>query len=214
VFSRIVRVPHPRGLTIAADGGMAGLLVRLEGIDPALAKPWDLPAPSVLATPDELKIENGLTSRIGVVRRGSEIVFAATPGDFLGVRGRGADFFSTLLPPNTASRRRLERPGRIDLTSPAYLYWCAADLWVADHPYFTVTANDGTFVFTNVPSGTYRASAYAPNWHIRGYDRDPETGGIHRFHYAPGVEKSAPITVLKQLESQAEMQFQSADFAP
>ena len=93
---------------------------------------------------------------------------SAEPGIQM-IRARGAAFFTLPFPePGQPLDRRFDTPGRVVLTNGAGYYWQSADLFVSDHPYWTVTDAQGRFTLPQVPpvntpwligSGTGRSPA-------------------------------------------------------
>ena len=91
--------------------------------------------------------------------------------------------------------RQFDKCGRIELTSAAGCYWQAADMFVCDHPYYTVSDPDGRFRFPQVPAGQYDLVAWHPHWVATHTERSPETGQPNRLHYMPPLESSRPVSV-------------------
>ena len=56
--------------------------------------------------------------------------------------------------------RTLSRPGRLVVRCDVH-GWMKSYLWVEDHPYHAVSAEDGSFRIENIPAGSYTLSA----WH-------------------------------------------------
>src|SRR5262249_35691230 len=67
---------NPHAPKISADGGVAGAVVFLRGIDPARARPWDHPPVRVSLQDRNITVEQGShRSQIGFVRAGDEVEF-------------------------------------------------------------------------------------------------------------------------------------------
>lgn len=56
--------------------------------------------------------------------------------------------------------RTLSRPGRLVVRCDVH-GWMRSYLWVDDHPYHAVSAEDGSFRIENVPAGSYSLNS----WH-------------------------------------------------
>ena len=97
--------------------------------------------------------------------------------------------------PDRPLKRRLTRPGLIELTSGAAKYWHCAFLWVCPHPYYTLTDQAGRFTLSGVPPGTYRLVAWLPSSEIADIDRDPNTGLVMRYHFAEPLRHEQTVTV-------------------
>jgi hypothetical protein len=186
-------VPNPRAPGIGPGGELAGAVVFLRGIDPGAAGPVAFPPVVVEADDDALTIRPG--GGVGFVRCGAEVEFRSASDALVGVRARGAAFFTHLLPDRGSVKRRLDRPGRVELTSPAYLYWQVADLFVCEHPYYTRTDEHGRFRFEGVPAGEYQVVCWLPHWEIDSTERDPESGAVFRAAYRRAGEESVPVRV-------------------
>lgn len=181
--------------------GLGGAVVFLREVDPARAKPWDstiLPPVTVEFRDSQITVRQGArTARTGFVRRGDEVTFQSTEAEFHVLRGRGAAFFALPFPePHQPLSRTFDTCGRVELTSAAGLYWQSAELFVCDHPYYTVSGADGRFEFTQVPAGHYDLVAWHPSWVVARIERNPESGQPSRLYYAPPLESSRPVGVV------------------
>lgn len=191
--------PHPYAPAIdRATYALTGAAVFLRNADPTRAKPWDLPPVSVEFRDAQIRITQGdrPPGRVGFVKRGAPVRFQSADPTFNVLRGRGAAFFALPFPdPDKPLERAFDTPGRVALTSAAGFHWQAADLFVADHPYYTLSGADGRFELTQVPEGTYELVAWHPNWNTTGHERNPETGLVQRVTYAPALESVRSVVV-------------------
>ncbi|KAB2958955.1 MAG: hypothetical protein F9K13_11880 [Candidatus Methylomirabilis oxygeniifera] len=121
--------------------------------DVQTGKAWGRPA----KTPDLTNLKCDFVPHVQVVPVGSDLeiisadsVLHATHG-FLGKR----TVFSVTLP-NKGDRvtRPLKKAGVVRVECDAH-GWMLGWIYVADNPYATVTAQDGTFTITDVPPGAY-----------------------------------------------------------
>jgi hypothetical protein len=167
-------------------------------VNPAAAKPWDLPPVRVEAADRQIVVRQGESGprRVGFVRRGDAVALASAEPAFHVIRGRGAAFFSYAFPePGRPLTRTLDRPGRVELSSGAGYYWARADLFVDDHPYYALTDRDGSFALDRVPAGPVELVVWLPGWLPARQERDPESGLITRQTYTPPVEVRTPVTI-------------------
>jgi hypothetical protein len=193
-------MPNPNRPAIDPETrAVAGAVVFLRGVNPATAKPWDLPPVRVEGADRQLVIRQGDSEprRVGFVRRGDAVTLASAEPVFHVIRGRGAAFFSYAFPePGKPLTRPLDRPGRVELSSGAGYYWARADLFVDDHPYYTLTDRDGGFALELVPAGAAELVVWLPGWLPARQERDPESGLIARQTYSPPVEVRTSVTVV------------------
>ncbi len=177
---------------------LGGAVVYLREVNPARAKPWDLPPVTVEIRDSQIVVKQGdrPTTRVGFVRRGEAVKLQSSEPVFHVLRGRGATFFALPFPDaDKPLERQFDTFGRIELTSAAGFPWHAADLFVCDHPYYTVSEADGRYQFTQVPEGTYDLVVWHPNWAVTAKERNPETGLVNRIVYGPPLENSRPVEV-------------------
>jgi hypothetical protein len=176
---------------------VADAVVLLRGIDPAQARPWDLPPVQVELGEGRITVVQGdRRSRVGFVRRGDRITVRSTEPVYHVLRGRGAAFFSLPLPePNSPVQRTLPQLGRVELSSGTGLYWASADVLVTEHPYVTLTDAAGHFTFEQVPAGPVEVVVWLPSWTPIRQERDPDSTSIARQRYGPPIERTAAITV-------------------
>ena len=173
-------------------GGLAGVLVQLDDIDPVRSRPWDHPPVSLTMADFAYR----LSPPSGLVRLGDGVTFVSHDPELHVARARGAAFFSLTFPATTQPRtRRLDTPGVVELTSGAGYFWNAVDLCVRVDPYATVTDAQGNYELPQVPAGNYALTFRVRNPAVTRVERDPETGLPFRHFYGTPVVKSFPVTV-------------------
>jgi hypothetical protein len=178
--------------------GVEGAVVFLRGVHPRAARPWNHPHLRVELSDGQIALRTGEPSptNVGIVRLGDSFDIVSMQAQMEGLRGRGADFFTFMLPdPDRALEHKPPRKGIIELTSPAHHFWQRAYLFVDDHPYYARTDHDGGFTFIQVPAGRYEVVCWLPNWKEIDRDRDPETCQFSRLRYGPPLERTSAATV-------------------
>jgi hypothetical protein len=189
----LANAPHIDRNTRALEGAV----VYLRGMNPATARPWDLPPVAVEFRDSQLLVrQGGRLARSGFVRRGDSVAMQSAEPAFHLLRARGVEFFSLAFPePGQPLSRTFDACGRVELTGADGSYWQAADLFVCDHPYYAVTDAEGRFNFTKVPAGQYDLVAWHPNWEVVRTERNPESGLPWRLIYGPPLEGTRPVAV-------------------
>jgi hypothetical protein len=181
----------------ANSRAVAGAVVFLRGVDPATGRPWDLPAVQVEMGQAQITVVQGeRRGRVGFVRRGESVSVSSTEPTYHVLRGRGDAFFALTLPePNRPVARTLTTAGRVELSSGTGQYWARADLFVADHPYFTLTDGEGRFSLDRVPAGNVELVVWMPGWEVARQERNPDSTIVTRQTYSPPVERALTLTV-------------------
>ena len=82
------------------------------------------------------------------------------------------------------------RPGIIHLTCEAGHPWMSGYVFVANHPYVTLSGNDGEFVIDGVPPGTYRIKM----WH-EGVKLKRNIKTLQRYEYEEPYENTQEVKV-------------------
>jgi hypothetical protein len=211
------RVPNPNAPRIQNER-LVDVFVYLEKVDLRQAHAWTLAPVVVEARTSGLKVKQGTASgRMGIVRRGQsvDLVSAEQVQPFHSIRGRGADFFTQMLPiPNRPVSRVMPDAGIVELTSASGYYWLRGHLLVSDHPYAALTTTENDTVFAQVPHGDYDLVCWAPNWHIEKVESDPEWAAPVRMHFRPGVTKRQRVHVKAGEVVDWTTSFTAADFEP
>ena len=96
----------------------------------------------------------------------------------------------------------LENPGIVFLTCEAGHPWMSAHIFVAEHPYVTVTDRAGEFVIDNVPPGEYTIKM----WH-EGVRLERIVRNLQRFDYEPPYELTQQVTVEADAEALVDFRF-------
>jgi hypothetical protein len=207
-------VPNPNAPRVAA-GGLADAVVWLRAVDLTRSRKWDLSPVVVEVGPDDFLVRQGDRSdRIGIVRRVDAVEFISREAKLHSARGRGAAFFTQMLPePDKPVRRTLSESGVVELSSGSAYYWMRAYLVVSDHPYVAVTGEDGSFVLDQVPDGEYELVCWKANWHVERAEYDPEAFGPVRLVLRPAVEKHAAVRVVAGKTETVSVTFSAQDFA-
>ncbi len=142
-------------LISAENGGIRNVVVSLTGVPMA---EQDRPAPS------RLMLDNSscrFDPHVAVLTTGSILEAKNSDRFFHSVHVYGLFNINVGLGPGQSKViRALSRPGRIVVRCDVH-GWMKAYLWVDDHPYHAVSAEDGSFRIENIPAGSYTLSA----WH-------------------------------------------------
>lgn len=188
--------------------GLSGAVVYLRGLDPALAKPWDLPPARIEMHDRGIRIAQGTsTGRSGFVLRSGSAEMRSVEPAFHVLRARGAAFFSLTFPqPDQPLTRTFEKAGRVELSSGAGYYWAAADLFVVEHPYYALADAEGRFAFEQVPPGSFEVVAWHPNWDVSKQERDPESGLTCRQTYGKPFETSTTVKLGERGATEARLE--------
>jgi hypothetical protein len=180
-----------------ASNGLQDVVVFLRAVDPQLACPWPHGTVRIEQRDRRLRVlQNGVPGRVGFVRCGDAMEAVNYDAEYHALRVRGAAFFTLpFVDAATVTRRRLDRPGLVELMSGASYFWMNAKLLVVEHPYYARTAADGSFRLEQVPAGRHELVCWMPSWVVTRRERDPESCLISRLVFAPAVEQVEPVEV-------------------
>jgi len=170
--------------------GVGNAVVYLRGVDPSLARPWDLPAVRVEQRDYRLRVLQGDSdSFYGFTRQGAGVDMVSRDDTFHSLRAGGAAFFSLVFPDRDVMRTRvLKDKGLVEMTSGLDYFWMRAYLFVDNHPYYVRTDAEGRFTLRQVPPGHYQVVCWMPNWLEDHHERDPESALVARLVFRPPVE--------------------------
>jgi hypothetical protein len=162
-------------------------VVYLRGVDARRGRTWDHAPVRVEVADGQFRVLQGeRCDRVGFVRRGDEVRFASRRDGIQVVQGRGANFFSLPLPrPGSATMRRLDRPGVVELFSGTGQFWMRGHLFVSDHPYLALCDEQGQFRLDRVPAGNYDLVCWLPDWREAERELNGDTARLCRVTFRP-----------------------------
>ncbi len=82
-------------------------------------------------------------------------------------------------------KKKLRKPGVVEIVCDAGHYWMSAYIHVVQHPYYAITDADGKFKIDNVPPGTYKLAAWHEGWKVE--KKIEKDGKPSRLFYAKPV---------------------------
>lgn len=197
--------PNPNAPEVNRVASSVRAVVYLRQIDATCAKPWDFPPVRIEIADATLSILQGeQRSRFGIVRPGATVEFVSREPDLQIIRARGAAHFGQpLTQPGVVRTRTLLSPGVVELSSGAGYFWHRSHLFVAEHPYYTVSDAQGNYRLENVPTGSYDIVAWLPNWRESDIDRNGDTGYRTATEYAEPLTRTKAVRVLPGLTTTA-----------
>jgi hypothetical protein len=199
--------PHPEGFqewpnphtpqVDPSSSGVGDVVVYLRGIDPRRSRPWDHEPARVEQNAIRMCVkQDGVESRVGFVRRGTDVALTAADAHLYRLQARGAAFFTVAFAPeHLAHERTLTESGLVELIGGAGRFWMRSYLFVDDHPYYTRTDTRGAFTLRDVPEGEYDLVVWMPNWRVADVDTDPSwsLGTRARFHPPPELTRRVRV---------------------
>jgi len=184
------RVPVSR-LALGKENGVQHAFVYLDGVPSA-----DKPRPRESLLVDQKNCQYAPHSL--VVAAGSKIDITNSDPILHNVHGhqftdQGQQTLFNIAQPVRGQRTTVETlltPGIVYLTCEAGHPWMSGYVSVANHPYVTVTRDDGDFVIEDVPPGTYRIKM----WH-EGVALKRNIKTLQRYEYEDPYETTQEVTV-------------------
>jgi hypothetical protein len=180
-----------------ASGGVAGAVVFLRDVDTRISRPWNH-APVIVEHRNRLLevVQGGQRARVGFIRRGDCVTMLSRETEFNALHASGAAFFTLTFPePDQPLTRPLCDKGWVELSSNAGWYWMRAHLFVAEHPYYTLSDEHGNFKLSQVPPGRYQLVCWMPNWHEAAKTRDPESALVTRVTFHEPMELQQTVVL-------------------
>lgn len=137
-------------ILVGAKGEVQDAVVYLKAV--SKGKPWGTPAKTPVLDNRSCRFEPA----IQIVRAGSIDIHNSDPvlHNTHGFYGRRTVFNVALPEQGMRVTRDLPRPGMVRVECDAH-GWMLAHVFVADNPYYALTAKDGGFTLADVPPGNY-----------------------------------------------------------
>jgi hypothetical protein len=199
--------PNRRAPVINPPNLVANAVVFLRAVDPHRSRPWDHAPVRIEISDYQLHVQqDGQGDRYGFVQTGQCVEVVSHQRFFHSVQFRGAAFFALpLADAEAVYRRRLDRPGVVELTSAAGCFWVSGWLFVTEHPYYARTDRQGRFTLPQVPAGTYHLVCWLPDWREISRELDGDTWQVASIQFRPArtVEQLVSVEAGKQAEVMA-----------
>ncbi len=92
--------------------------------------------------------------------------------------------------------KKMKKAGVVEAVCDAGHYWMSSFVHVVEHPYYTVTDDEGKFKIENVPPGTYKLCAWHEGWKIK--KQDEKDGKISKVIYSEPVVIEQEVKVAEK----------------
>jgi hypothetical protein len=148
-------------LIVGSQGGVANTVVFLKNI--SSGKAFDLPPDRRFLDQRHCRYE----PHILLVPEGAALQMKSSDATLHTIHMDGAATYNLPFPfPNQVIARNLNTPGLVNLKCNGGHVWMNAEMFVAPHPYYTVTDEKGEFQLTDVPPGEYVIVAWHEGWKV------------------------------------------------
>jgi hypothetical protein len=148
-------------LIIGPQGGVANTVVYLK--DVTRGKAFDLPETRRFLDQKHCRYE----PHILLVPQNALLQMKSSDATLHTVHMDGAASYNLPFPfPNQIISRDMQSPGLVNLKCNGGHVWMNAEMFVAPHPYYTVTDESGKFELSNVPAGQYVIVAWHEGWSV------------------------------------------------
>ncbi|HEB67715.1 MAG TPA: hypothetical protein ENI93_07195 [Gammaproteobacteria bacterium] len=166
---------------VGADGGLKNVVVMIENIDQG--KAYDKKAVVELDNKKcmfEPHVEVAVRGqKLGIVSRDPILHNTHL---YHGPKQR--TMYNVAIPlQDRVIKKPLRKPGEVTVKCDAH-EWMLGYVYVANHPYITVTADDGAFTLTDVPPGTYKLKIWHEKLGETTQDVTVSAGGTAEVKYA------------------------------
>jgi hypothetical protein len=148
-------------LIIGPEGGVANTVVYLENV--SRGKAFDLPEQRRFLNQKHCRYE----PHILLVPQNKLLDMKSSDATLHTIHMDGAATYNLPFPfPDQVISRPMESAGVVNLKCNGGHVWMNAEMFVAPHPYYTVTDESGAFQINDIPPGDYVLVAWHEGWSV------------------------------------------------
>jgi hypothetical protein len=148
-------------LVIGPQGGVANTVVFLKNI--SAGKGFDFPQSRRFLDQKHCRYE----PHIMLVPQDTSLQMKSSDATLHTIHMDGSATYNLPFPfPNQVISRDMHTAGLVNLKCNGGHVWMNGEMFVAPHPYYAVTDQDGKFELTNVPPGEYELEAWHEGWGV------------------------------------------------
>jgi len=148
-------------LIVGPDGGVENTVVFLKDI--SRGKAMDLPQQRRFLDQKHCRYE----PHIMLVPKNESLQIESSDATLHTVHMDGAATYNLPFPfVNQVVSRTMSTPGLVNVRCNGGHAWMNAEIMVVDHPYYSVTDENGKFELTDVPAGEYKLIAWHEGWKL------------------------------------------------
>ena len=148
-------------LIIGSQGGVSNTVVYLANV--SRGKSFDLPEQRRFLNQKQCRYE----PHILLVPKNALLQMKSSDATLHTIHMDGAATYNLPFPfPNQTVSRPMPSSGLVNLKCNGGHVWMNAEMFVAPHPYYAVTDENGNFELTNVPPGQYEIVAWHEGWSV------------------------------------------------
>jgi plastocyanin len=178
---------HPNPAAPAADGGVANCIVGIESISEGKA-----------FTKSEYTLDQktcDFKPHVQIVNLGSPIIISNSDNVLHNyhVYRNGETIVNEAQPEGAPAREAILKQKGLHNVNCDVHPWMRGFIWMADHPYYTMTDANGAFTLGDVPPGNYKLILWRDNWNVE--EVKNKDGVIESYKWGPDFSKSQEITV-------------------
>jgi plastocyanin len=99
------------------------------------------------------------------------------------------------------------KPGLLRMQCDAGHIWMSGYIWVAENPYYAITDDNGNFIITDVPPGTYKIACWHEGWNATAQKN--QSGEILSYSYDAPYDLRQDVTISSGDTTQADFSLKS-----
>ncbi len=178
-------------LLLSKDGGIANAVVYLDGITQGK------PAASEGATLGQVGCR--YEPHVLVMPRKAELAMTSSDAILHNIHMFDAANYNIPFPDQNSISKKMRKAGVVRIQCDAGHGWMSAYVHVTNHPYYAVTAADGSFELGDVPPGKYTIRMWHEGWDVA--QEIMKEGVVAGYEFGDPVEQTQEVEVAAGAEA-------------